>query len=73
MASIGRDDDERNTKPEAHGVDLGRIDMVVPASPVVPGDEDRSRVPEGTGADGVVIEATQSGPSAVKPGLAWSE
>ena len=47
MASIGRDDDERYTKPEAHGVDLGRISIVVAASPVVPGDEDRDRVPKG--------------------------
>ena len=73
MAGIGRDDDERNTKPEAHGVDLGRIDMVVPASPVVPGDEDRSRVQKGLAPMALVIEATQSGPSAVKRGLAWSE
>src|SRR5271156_510115 len=27
--------------------------MVIPASPVVPGNKDRRRVPEGTGADGV--------------------
>ncbi len=36
VAGVGGDDDEGDAEAEAHGVDDGRVDVVVPASPVVP-------------------------------------
>ena len=50
---VGGDYEERDTEAEAHAVDLRGRDVIVPAAPVVPGDEDGGGVPEWAGADGV--------------------
>src|ERR1019366_3830023 len=58
---VGRDDDQRHTISiyvsatplRAVGQDLRRRNMIVPASPVVPGDDDRGVGPVGTVADGI--------------------
>ena len=50
---VGGDDEEWDAEAEAHVVDLGGRDVIVPAAPVVPGDEDGGGVPEGAVADGV--------------------
>src|SRR5215212_6711334 len=63
--SVGRDHDRGYPQPVAVPVDDRRRDVVVEAAPVVPGEEDRRRLPVGAAHDGV----DQAG----HPGLALTD
>ena len=51
VAGIRGNDEKRDTKAKTHFIDLRRIDMVIPAAPIIPRDKDRRGIPELTGAD----------------------
>src|SRR5262245_29980706 len=62
---VRRDDESRNPEPIAVPIDDGRRYVVVEAAPVVPGDEDRGRLPVGAAHDRV--------PEPRHPGLARAD
>src|SRR5215472_11523271 len=50
---VRRDDEQRHSEAQPHLIELLRRNVIVPAAPVVPGDEYRRAVPEWTRADRV--------------------
>jgi hypothetical protein len=39
-AGVRRDDQKRDAEAQTHLVDLGRIDVIVPATPIIPSNDD---------------------------------